>query len=463
MNFFESVKQGVEEFNKLKDKPVRIIGHLDSDGLTSTSILIKTFKRAKIKFASSVVRQIDETLLKELAEETYEVVFFVDLGASSLSLVNKILKDKQVFILDHHKPDTETNFVHINPHLCNLEGEREISGAGVVYFFSKFFDEKNIDLAYLALIGAIGDIQERNGFIGLNRNILEDSINSGKIEVKRGLRMFGMQTKPLSRVLEYSTDPYIPGVTGDRAGSLNFLEELGISVTENGQEKKISQLTEEEVKKLVTGIILKRLGSEDKPDDVLGMIYLLTEEKEDNPMRDAREFSTLLNSCGRLNKPSVGIASCLGDEDMKEEALEILQLYKKEIISGLNWFYSNRNSDKVLESNKYVIINAADQVRETLIGTLASIISRSNFYPEGTIILSNAYTLDGNIKISLRLVGRVDKDLRDVAKKIVDAVGSGVAGGHKFAAGALIPQDKETIFLEAADRILGEVCIEEKI
>ena len=52
MEFFEAVKRGVEEFIKIKDRPVRIIGHLDSDGLTSMAILIKTFKRADVKFSA---------------------------------------------------------------------------------------------------------------------------------------------------------------------------------------------------------------------------------------------------------------------------------------------------------------------------------------------------------------------------------------------------------------------------
>lgn len=462
MNFLDAVKQGVEEFIKVKDRPVRIIGHLDSDGLTSTSILIKAFKRANVQFSSSVVKQLDEALIKEISLEPYEVVFFVDLGSSSLHLLKNL--KKKIFVLDHHSPEKEIkDIVHVNPHLCGIDGSRDVSGAGVTYLFSKFLDGKNIDLAYLAVIGAIGDIQERNGFSGLNKNILDDAVNSGKIEIQRGLRMFGMQTKPLYKVLEYSTDPYIPGVTGDDMGAKNFLEELGIELMENGKHKKISQLSEEEVKKLVTGIILKRLGSEDKPEDVLGMIYILKDEEEDNPMREAREFSTLLNSCGRLNRPSVGIASCLGDKDMKEEAIEVLQLYKREIIDALNWFYANRESESIKENDKHVMINAADNVRDTLIGTLASILTKSNFYKDGTIILSSAYTLDGNIKASIRVVGSPNQDLREIVKKIVDTLGAGVAGGHKFAAGALIPQDKEALFMEIAERILGEACIEERV
>ena len=63
---------------------------------------------------------------------------------------------------------------------------------------------------------------------------------------------------------------------------------------------------EEEIKKLVSGIILRRL-SEDSPEDVLGDVYILNEEEKESPFRDAKEFSTLLNACGRLEKASLGM------------------------------------------------------------------------------------------------------------------------------------------------------------
>ena len=70
-------------------------------------------------------------------------------------------------------------------------------------------------------------VKENNGFKSeLNNLILEDAINAGKLEIAIGLRTFGMQTRPINKVLEYTTDPYIPGVTGSESGAKKFLEEL---------------------------------------------------------------------------------------------------------------------------------------------------------------------------------------------------------------------------------------------
>ncbi|GAF76636.1 unnamed protein product, partial [marine sediment metagenome] len=75
--FFEKIKQAVQVFSDLKkEKPVRIISHHDADGITAASILVKAFKRKEIKFSLSIVKQVDEDLIKQLNLESYDIVFF---------------------------------------------------------------------------------------------------------------------------------------------------------------------------------------------------------------------------------------------------------------------------------------------------------------------------------------------------------------------------------------------------
>ena len=464
--FKQCIRDNVNIFKNLQSKHVRVVSHLDCDGLTAAAIIIKALMREGLNFSVSIVKQLNATILDELSREEYNCYIFTDLGSGYLSLIEEKLDGKEIFVLDHHKPEKVENRIHhVNPHNFNIDGGKDISGAGVTYMFAKMLGEQNKDLAHLAIIGAIGDIQEKKGFKGLNPEILNDAVESGKMEVKKGLSMFGSQTKPLHKVLEYSTDPYIPGVTGSEKGSTNFLNDLGISIKDKeGKHKKLIHLNEKDMKKLTTGIILKRIGSEKNPTDIIGNIYILTEEPEESPTKDAREFSTLLNSCGRLRKPSLGVGTCLGDEKIRKEAIQLLGNYKQELIKILNWFYSNRGNEKIIEKDRYVIINAEENVKDTMIGTLASIISRSNIYSEGTIILSMANTLDGNIKISLRQVGiNPDIDLRTIIKDITRKLGFGEAGGHKQACGCLIPQEKEEEFIKITEERLNNIVIEETI
>ena len=223
-------------------------------------------------------------------------------------------------------------------------------------------------------------------------------------------------------------------------------------------------LDKEDMKKLVTGIIMKRLN-EAKPEDVLGNVYILPHEEEESPTRDAKEFATLLNACGRLGRASLGIGACLGDNKIKQQAIKSLGDYKKEIVNALNWYNENKFSDSIFWGKGFVIINAKSNVMSTIIGTLASILSKSNIMTNNNFILSMAQAIEGNTKVSLRTTNNLNGafDLKKIIEEMINGIGNAEAGGHQNAAGAIIPSDKEEIFIESAKEVLGRYVIEEGV
>ena len=466
--FKKEARKAAELFKELdKNETIRLICHIDADGISACAILIKTLNLNNRKYSISTVQQVNDEVLVSLSKEPYKYIIFADIGAGSLRAIKERLPGKRIFILDHHEYDCKEipeNITLVNPHSFGIDGGKEISGSGVVYFFCKSLNEKIEDFAHIAIVGALGDIQEKDGFFRLNDEILRTAINKGNIKVQKGLRLFGSQTRPIHKVLEYSTDPYIPDVSGSESGAIQFLHQIGIEPKKDKGWKKIVHLDEEEMKKLVGGIIMKRFG-ENKPDDVLGNVYLLPREKEESPLKDAREFATLLNACGRLGKASLGIGACLGDKKTQERAIGSLTEYKREIVNGMNWYKDNKDSKDMIKGNGYLIINAKDSILPTIIGTIASIISKSNGLKEGTFVLSMAQLIDGTTKASLRVAGfrKQDVDLSKIVQSITARIEGAVAGGHMQAAGALIPTEKEAEFIEAAKEILGKKALEEKV
>ncbi len=440
------IKRFLNEFKEI-DEPVRVISHLDADGLSSAAIISKALRRNGNEFNLSIVRQLDERVIKELSLENYNYFLFVDLGSGFLSFINKHLNDRKVFILDHHIPeDVEGNFIHVNPHLIGF-GSDTISGAGLAYLFARALNDQNKDLAYIAVIGGLGDYMNFNS--GLNQMILKDALDSKNLEIKKGLKIFGVQTRYLHRLLQYSTDPYIPGVTGSEEGAINFLNEIGINhKDELGNFRKVNDLNPDELKELITGVILKRFGSEDNPEDVISDIYLLTNEEDDSYMKDAREYATLLNACGRLRKPSLGIGTFMDNSTFKEKANDLLKNYKGEIINVLGWF--NKNKDNFTKGDKFIIINAQDNIKDSMIGTLCGMVCNSNVYPRNHVIVGMAYTHEGDIKISMR-TNNMNIDLREIIKKVADG------GGHSNACGAFIKREKEEEFVKDMTSILSKV------
>jgi single-stranded DNA-specific DHH superfamily exonuclease len=64
-------------------------------------------------------------------------------------------------------------------------------------------------------------------------------------------------------------------------------------------------------------------------DDLIGYVYTLAREDKRSLLRDAREFSTMLNACGRIGRAGAGIALCMGDRNTAlSTGEEIMSTYK---------------------------------------------------------------------------------------------------------------------------------------
>ena len=458
--FKDFVKLAAEKFITLdKRKPIRLISHNDSDGISAVSILASILNKLKFKYSVSIISQLDDPYLESLSNEAYHCYVFVDLGSGQLKSIVSKLGDKKIFILDHHYPqntEINENIVHVNPMLFGINGSKEISASGVVYFFSKYLHDSAKNLSYLALIGAIGDQQYKNNFFSLNQEILDDALDSKKVKIEKGIRFFGTQTRPLHKLLEYCTDPYIPGVTGSSKGTIDFLDSLCIDYKSAGKFRKLNNLNESEMKKLIKGIVKKR-HNEKKPKDIFGDIFILVPEDSSSPYKNLKEYSTVLNACGRMEKGSLGMAICMGSKKAKIDGIELLKSYKQEVLKSIKWYEKNKNSKFVKRSNSYIIINAQANILPNLIGTLASIISFSSDAKSIKYIITMAQNVDSSTKISLRHSSKDNNiDLRRLINKIMVDI-KGNYGGHKNAAGAIISSDYEEEFIQSAEKILKEI------
>jgi len=420
------IKLIVEKFlEKSKDKEIQIISHFDTDGITSATIMIQTLKKLDKKFSVKIVKRLEEEFIYNLPKN--KLTLFLDLASGSL---NHIIKSglKDVFIIDHHeiiqKVPEEINI--INPELNN---KQKISSSGLTYLFCKQIDPKNKEFAKLAILGMIGDLMEKS-IDKLNNEILND----GEVKRKRGLLIYP-STRPLNRTLEYCSSHYIPGVTGDTKGVLELLREIGLNPI-NGKYKSLIELDEKEMTKLVTAIMLRNPKVKDK--EIIGDIFLI---KLFNKLEDARELSAIINGCSRLGESGLAIQFCMENAKAKKRAEFIHVKYKQFLISGLKF---SSETEKI-QGNGFVIINAKNKIKDTIIGTIASILSNSSLYEEGTIIVTMAYYKD-KIKVSARGVGRNGRNVREILNSVIERIG-GEVGGHKFAAGCMITQEKEQEFI----------------
>jgi single-stranded-DNA-specific exonuclease len=88
-----------------------------------------------------------------------------------------------------------------------------------------------MDLAPIAVVGALGDLQDKydqRRLGGLNEKIVEDAQSRGLLTVEKDLIFFGRETRPIHKTLASTTNPFIPGISGEEDKSLAFLVSLDI-------------------------------------------------------------------------------------------------------------------------------------------------------------------------------------------------------------------------------------------
>jgi len=280
----------------------------------------------------------------------------------------------------------------------------------------------------------VGDLQDRN-ISKLNNKIIEDA----EVIIKKSLLLYP-STRPIHKTLEFSSSIYMPGITGNSKGVLSILREAEIK-KENGTYKSLIELSEEELSKLITSIIIR---AKKPSSEIIGNLYLI---KFFNRLEDARELSAIINACSRLGYSDIALSLCLDDKKARTTAESIYANYKQHLISALNFAENN-----TIIGKNYVIINAKNKIKDTLIGTLASILSMSNKYEEGTIIIAMSYDKE-KIKVSARLAGRNGRNVLEILKKTIEKVG-GECGGHAQAAGCLIAKEKESEFIKNLTKTL---------
>lgn len=435
---------------------IRIISHLDADGLTAAGVLGTALMRQDVPFRISIERGITPRLIDELKSEDAPIVF-TDLGSGYLDLIKEDISDRDVIILDHHRPldvPIPDNFVHVNPRLFGFDVGYEISGAGLAYLFARTLTEENDDLAWLAVVGALGDLQDRGRKLhSINKVIAERAVRGNLLEITTDLLFYGRETRPLVKSLASTTNPFLPGLSGKEDQCTALIQDSGIALKMDGRWRTLADLSQEEKKKLVLSITRFLAPKRTDVLKLIGEVYTLTREESMTPFRDAREFSSMLNACGRMKKSGLAISMCMGSRvDALREAEDVIAGYRKKLAKCMDWAMDGN----VKELKNLYVIEGCGVMEEDVIGTITSIVA-SIFSDKVVVGFTDAEEEMGLVKVSARISERLSKAEVNVGNVIIDAAKSigGRGGGHEAAAGAYVPKYRVNEFVDKCDQSLG--------
>jgi len=423
-------KNAAEKIRKYRF--ARVVSHNDADGLTSAGIMAQALLRAGICFQISIVGRLDEAVIEEVNRSISgeEVVIFCDMGSGQPELIDKVAAD--VIVLDHHQPVGQSPAKAIvNAHLAGIDGATDISASGTCYLVARELAADNVDLAGLALAGAVGDKQL---FRTANAFILEEALKAGVVSIRKGLKV---GDGDLVDVLAYTIEPFLD-ITGYPEKTKEFLDQLELS-------GRIEDLSEEEVSRLANAVALKlvRQASPEAIEAVIGEVLLLNLEL----VRNVYDFNSILSTCGKQKIYGLAISLCLKDREIVNDVLSLKKEYEKKLALNIR-----ENVEKIRKGENIWYVITANAIST---GSLASTVVRY-LHPELPFICVNES--EGILKVSARGTRELVSKGLDLAFALREAAGAvgGRGGGHNVASGAVLPIGSEEEFLSIADRIIGE-------
>ena len=417
---------------------IQVYSHYDADGISAASIIAKTLMREGKEFRVTLFTTLNDPNMKIIKDTPSECIMISDLGASYIKQLDELSCD--VVALDHHTVEQQAERVcYANPHLYGIDGMTSGCGATMAFLFSITMNEKNWDLVQIAFAGIAGDRQHINGLKGLNEHLLKTGKKKGFIHVTEGSLV---PPGNLGSELLLSTDPYIVGVSGNSEGVSKLLSDAKID-----KGKDYMDLTVDERRKLSSIIALKLVEQGttlQTMNELARTRYYLPDWKI-----DAETFASLLNGCGRLGLGGVGISAALGDIPSMEEANDLNDTSKKQIMNG------------VLELTPSTItgmknIQWFDSSTLGFTGIICGIAMQFIGDPSKPVFGINRS--EELAKVSGRGTwAQLEKgvDLSIALKRACESVG-GNGGGHKIASGGSFPSLRMDEFLNNLNNIIGE-------
>ena len=435
------------------NKSIFVLTHIDCDGLTSGSIVTKALIRAGAKCTVRTTKELNKSVISNLQKNDRDFHIVTDLGGGFAKDLDDSLNDNWL-VLDHHEISEQEydNERVINAWKYGIDGGTEISAGGMAYLAANTLDDRNVDLSSIAVVSALGDRQdqgEKKSFTGKNFEIAKTAKEKGLLEIDLDLLLVGRETRPIPDSLAFTSQPFIEGLTWNRDACLSLVNSAGIKLKEGERWRVPAELNEDEKRILIEAITKYTSGKNatEIMQELIGYTYSFPREDRMSFLRDGRDFATMLNSCGRINKAGVGIGICLGDRNkMLQEGEHILKKYRKMIRDYMNILGNERW--RISDNENCVMVNGEGVIPETMTGTISSLIAGSP-KNSGKIVILRTNGEEGTIKFSSRKsVGcKSNVNLSELMRQGAEKF-DGVGGGHNAAAGARITKDKLDEFLD---------------
>ena len=378
---------------------IEVYAHHDADGIAAGAILCHAMLRKGIRFRLRVCADIQIT---ELSKEALSLL--CDLGSGREDL------PPETIVVDHHIPLFSGQF-HANPRLAKIDGDRELSAAGMAYIVAQEMGD-NRDLAGLVMLGIIGDDQEISG---KNLEIFNDGVANGIIVPDRGMPLAGRDMKEKWLL---SIRPYLEGISGNDSAVSDLISN---AQGEGGSKQNV----------LMSLAILQSAAKTSAAG--LELLYGDIHHLQREVVEDAHSFTAVIDACGKAGRGDLAIALCLRSSTEINDAWDVTRQHHLAVIGALTALMPIKEGESIYECPDVSV--ASD---------IADVLVRDKEHQTPVLV----YTRYGkDCRISARLPRNVKGDLGSIIRNLATTYG-GNGGGHSTRAGATIPCDSIGTFVK---------------
>src|SRR5699024_1435627 len=228
----ERVKERIDEAIREEERVI-VYGDYDADGVTSTTVLVKTLRELGVNCHYYIPNRFNEgygihaEAIEAFAEENVGLMITVDTGIANVDEV-KIANDLgvDVIITDHHEVQDELReaYAIIHPILSPNYDFKLLAGVGIAWQIAHYLlGDKAKDMLEFAAIGTIADLVP---LIGENRVLAVEGLKRIKQTQSIGLRKL-IQTCKLKDTI---SERDIGFMIGPRLNAVGRLQDASLAV-----------------------------------------------------------------------------------------------------------------------------------------------------------------------------------------------------------------------------------------
>lgn len=404
-------------------KNILIVAHYDADGVSSAITLSFALESLKKDYDVLILRQLYRDDLVNLPLNEYDLTFFLDLGGK--------MTDTEALIIDHHDVDYKRNNI-FHPKQINLDPNTEASSSTMTYYFSSYLSDVP---AFPSLVGAAGDKQFVGGrFSGLNRKVAADGLKHGEIMIYRDFVLPGVSFLPLYKLLYYSTDPLLPGLSNNPEGVMEVLDRAGLWGGE-----KYNDLTVDEKKEFISELTIFLVSHGWSVHEVRSLIGEIYSTGKPLWLSTVRSATVLFNALGKTNNYPLLFEIVKGDYFLLDKAEKIIIRYRRAMLNAIE-----KGRRSLEDRGPFVLFDGRGKIKYFTTGAVATALYGEMRKPAVVLVDDGDY-----VKLSIRGGELLGKIVSGIAERL------GVeGGGHSAAAGARVPTDLLDEFLYLLEEYL---------